>query len=189
MDGHRFDDFIRSLTTRSARRGLLAALIGGILALSATGEAAAGKRKRKRKCKPTCGPCERCQKGKCRKSKDGRKRCKRGKCVANVNLMTDPRNCGACGKRCQLNAICRNGVCTCVNGACPDPGASCCPASASPLTCMCSSGAFQVPATPTPDCQPVASCPPGTTPCVGPSCQACCPTGATCDTSTGTCLQ
>jgi len=198
MDAHRFDEIIRSLSSPSPRRGLLSGLAGGILALAMAGEAEA--RKRKRRCKPKCDRCERCQKGTCRKTKDGKKRCRRGKCVAKqpgtvncggacVNLMSDPRNCGACGRRCQLNATCSNGSCTCVNGACPDPAASCCPASASPLTCMCSSGTFQVPGTPTPDCQPVASCPPGTTACIGPFCQACCPTGSTCDTSTGTCLQ
>jgi hypothetical protein len=53
--------------------------------------------------------------------------CRDGSCVAAagcpsgtnacaggcVDTRTDPRNCGACGKRCAINQICSAGICTC----------------------------------------------------------------------------
>lgn len=197
MDADRFDSLARSLTVAGPRRRVLATAFAGALGalgLANSDEASAAK---SGKCKPKCGECEKCRKGECNK-KNGKKRCRRGRCVANprgtvscsgtcVNLQTDPRNCGSCGKRCQLNAICSAGICTCVRGACPAGDATCCPASAvRPVDCRCTS------ATNPGTCESegaVADCPPGTVACDGPRCGACCPSGSTCDPSTGTCLR
>ena len=114
---------------------------------------------------------------------DGKKCC-RGTCI---DTNSDPRNCGACGTRCQLNAICSDGTCTCVRGTCNNSGATCCSVdSARAEVCRCSSAIN--PGT----CETegnVDLCPAGTVPCVGPVCAACCPANSTCDPGTGTCLR
>jgi hypothetical protein len=115
-------------------------------------------------------------------------------CCAGVCVDTarDERHCGACGKRCQLNATCVAGVCRCINdpmgAACPPgSGYSCCQFGG-PTSCICSDannpGNFFVDPV---SCTGILGCPPDQQ-CIGPDCQACCPRGATCDTSTGTCL-
>jgi hypothetical protein len=109
-----------------------------------------------------------------------------------VNLDDDPLNCGACGKRCQLNAECDEGQCACVVPACQDFdfGFTCCPPSDPVDSCACGlvnpGTVFTDPLT----CDeiPAADCPEERR-CVGPTCQACCPEGSDCDPSTGTCLQ
>jgi hypothetical protein len=110
--------------------------------------------------------------------------CCRGACV---DTSSDPRNCGSCGHRCQVNAICSAGTCTCVRGACPASDATCCPTSATRAdVCRCTG------ATNLGTCETagnVEACLPGTVACLGPRCAACCPAGSTCDPSTGTCLR
>jgi hypothetical protein len=39
-----------------------------------------------------------------------------GKGGCEASLVDDPRNCGGCGARCGLNAVCRDGKCSCPNG-------------------------------------------------------------------------
>jgi hypothetical protein len=170
MDADRLDALARSLAAVGSRRRALAAVLSGVLSLPSLArpdDAAAAKKNKRRK-------------GRKKKCKGSKKRCG-GKCV---NTCNDPRNCGSCGKRCQLNAICSAGTCTCVNGACPNSEATCCPAASPRGACRCSSNLDPT------TCEVFgADCPPGTTRCAGAICSACCPAGSTCDTSTGTCLQ
>lgn len=113
--------------------------------------------------------------------------CCNGLCA---DLKSNPRNCGACGKRCQVESTCEQGVCTCLGGGgfpCNDPDFSCCGADDPQDICICTlviSGKFSIPGT----CGQGPCDPPGV-PCVGPVCQACCPPRSTCDPTTGTCLQ
>lgn len=214
MDATHFDVLVRRMASPDTRRGLLTIVAGGFLGVASLAE---GEARKSGKCQPACDVCQTCRKGRCRRSKSGKKRCQRGKCNplsdgtaclgtgtcqsgecicptgttrcddACVNTAIDPRNCGTCGARCQLNAVCTAGSCGCASGVCTTAGASCCPPG-SFFACICSpsgSTAFTDPAT----CNGVPACPAGTTTCVGPQCQACCPAGSTCDTSTGTCLQ
>jgi hypothetical protein len=108
-----------------------------------------------------------------------------------VDTGTDPRNCGNCGTRCQINASCEAGTCTCVRGVCSTVGSSCCGATtADNAICACSQnqGQFLNPET----CllTPAANCPVEQQ-CVGSAtgCRVCCPFGSTCDPDLGTCLQ
>jgi hypothetical protein len=133
MDAHRFDDLIRSLATHVPRRGLLLGLGSGVLSLAAAGDDTRGSNSGR--CKPRCAPCQQCKKGKCRKKKDGTKRCTRGRC--EPSLANDPRHCGRCNNRCQINATCDGETCTCVNGACSSTGANCCPSTSGVLICQC----------------------------------------------------
>jgi hypothetical protein len=155
-----------------------------------------------------------CQKGKCKPKSNGTGcsggTCQGGRCVSNqsavllgcppgttecngrcVDLASDPLNCGSCGKRCQLNATCTGGVCTCVQSGCAISPATCCPVGVS-IPCQCAdelgSDTFLNGAT----CDSIIDrCPAGFQICVGAqgTCQACCPPGSTCDRSTGACLQ
>ncbi len=106
---------------------------------------------------------------------------------ACVDTRSNPRHCGGCGQRCQVNGICSAGTCTCVRGECMNSGGTCCPASAvRPIACRCTG------ATNLGTCETegnVELCPPGTVACTGPVCAACCPANSTCDPSTGTCLR
>lgn len=211
MDPTRFDALARKLVSPETRRGILTLLVGGGISVLEVTDAAARK---SGACQPACATCQTCEKGKCKK-KNGRKRCKKGRCqpAGNgttcatggglcqngvctcpsgttlcddvcVNTAIDARNCGSCGTRCQLNGSCSAGICGCNNGTCMIAGATCCPAGSS-FVCQCPPGIFTDPTT----CNGIPSCPAGTTACVGPQCQACCPAGTNCDTSTGTCLQ
>jgi hypothetical protein len=203
MDGERFDALSRSLASDPSRRGLLAGLTGGLLALTFM-EFDANDAEAKK-----CPPCRKKKDGKCMKKRRngtrcaaGGKVCRGGACRCSsgttecsgvcVDITSDPRNCGACGTRCRLNAVCQAGTCSCVQGVCPPPGGSCCPVG-TVLPCSCFgpnnlSGVMTDPVT----CQAVdtTNCPVAQR-CVGPpgTCQACCPVGSTCETSTGTCLQ
>ena len=201
MDPDRFDALSRPLIATGSRRRAVAAVGGalGLLGLAHPDEATAAK---SGKCKPKCGACEKCKRGDCDR-KDGRKRCKKGKCQpkadgaacaerrccggACVDTSNDPRNCGSCDTRCQVNAVCSAGTCTCVRGVCDAADAACCPTTAArPEACRCTG------ATDPRTCETAGSldlCPAGTVACLGPRCGSCCPTGTTCDTSTGTCLQ
>jgi Stigma-specific protein, Stig1 len=159
MDADRFDSLIRSVSDPASRRTLLGASVGGVLA--ALGQDDATGKKKGKKCK------------------HGKKFCD-GSCVKTA---TDPRNCGSCGKRCQINAICNAGQCQCKTKTC-DAHAQCC---ASGMACECFTVGNPFGFTNPSDCKPI-NCPVEQQ-CIGPKCQACCPPGSTCDRSTGTCLQ
>jgi hypothetical protein len=188
MNAARFDGLLRSLALSTSRRGLVADLVGSLLAVLAVQlsgeEALAG-------CGGRCAQCERCRNGRCRPKEDqtpcgseGTRQCCAGRCVS---LETNPRHCGECGRRCQINAVCDAGICACVRGACPANDATCCPTTAVRTdVCRCTG------ATDPRTCETAGSvdlCPSGTVACLGPRCAACCPVGSTCDTSTGTCLR
>lgn len=120
MDGERFDDLLRSLGSRPSRRGVIAGLASGLLALlAANQDAKARKKKRKgnnnkkkrRRCTPTCAG----------------KRCGPDGCGGS---------CGSCN-----GGTCANGTCVCSGDAVPCRGA-CVPgcigeAVINPLTCDC----------------------------------------------------
>jgi hypothetical protein len=205
MDDRKFDNFVRSLSSRGSRRGLLAGFVSSLLAALAVApnDEDAAARNRRRRCQRRCGTCKRCRRGRCRPKPDGTtcgsgKTCQRGRCVCLagttdcggvcVNTATDPRNCGTCGKRCQINAVCMAGICDCARGSCTGggPDATCC---ATGPICSCVTGPPPPQFINPHDCSNSPTCPMGTTPCVGPVCSACCPAGSTCDPSTGQCLQ
>lgn len=123
MDADRFDSLARALFSVGTRRSaFIVALSGGLglLGLARVDDATAAKSGR---CKPKCGPCERCQRGDC-KRKNGKKRCTRGKCKPREDLIDCPagqvRNivtCGCCqigGETCPFA-----GVNNCCSGSCP----------------------------------------------------------------------
>jgi hypothetical protein len=166
MEAQRFDSLSRSLVTAGSRRTLLGAPAVGVLAALGLDDAAGKKKSRRKK----------------KKCKDGKQFCN-GSCVPTAN---DPRNCGSCGNRCQINGICVAGTCQCSTGSCPsvNSGAQCC---GSGMACECFTVGNPFGFTDPSTCKPV-NCPLEQQ-CIGPKCQACCPPGLTCDRSTGTCLQ
>jgi hypothetical protein len=104
-----------------------------------------------------------------------------------VNLATDALNCGSCGHRCLIDGVCTASTCDCALASCAGvPGATCCNSGSG--GCICENAGTGFWAAPT-NCGRFAACPPDTTPCMGPTCRACCPAGSTCDPGTGTCLQ
>ena len=110
MDAHRFDTLIATLSRRSARRGLIAALGSGLLASKIEREETTAAKSGN--CKQTCGACEQCKQGKCRKTKSGKKRCKPGTCQPQANGI-------ACGN----GGVCQNGTCGCPAGTVTCSGA------------------------------------------------------------------
>lgn len=139
-------------------------------------------------CSPPCGADHDCTRTGCVPCGGPGQPCCSGKVSCGdvcVDTASDPRNCGGCGKRCSINATCSGGVCVCNRGTgCANSEATCCQSSG---ICSCGTPPFYWldPRT----CMPVSSCPTGLTPCVGPRCRTCCPSGSTCDTSTGVCVQ
>jgi hypothetical protein len=121
-------------------------------------------------------------------------RCVEGRCVCPGTLTTDvssdPFNCGGCGNRCRFNETCLNGVCSCVGEFIPEveicaPGFSCDVIFSGRCACTTLDRATIFDPI---SGDSVASCPAGSTPCIGPVCKACCPPGSGCDPSTGTCI-
>ncbi len=116
MDPIRFDDLARSLTSGPSRRRVVAAMGSGLIAIfGGLREPAAGKQKRKKKCKPACGPCAACVKGKCKALADGAAcpsgSCRGGACVADTGCPVGRHLCpfddtGLC-RECCKNADCR----------------------------------------------------------------------------------
>jgi hypothetical protein len=211
MDASRIDALSRALAAGPSRRSVIAGLVGSVLSLASSSVDS----KTRRSCRPPCGECERCHRGRCHTTRHGKHcthghcrpitdgtacsgggTCQDGLCVCPggltrcdatcVDLTNDPRNCGSCGQRCQINGVCAAGACGCLNdpSCAANPGASCCPASTGGGCASCIAGLFNIPTV----CGVSATCPPGLTPCLGPSCKACCPANSTCDPSTGTCL-
>jgi hypothetical protein len=170
MNAGSFDALIRGASVTNSRRALgrllaaiAAASIGGV-ATPQSGDA--GNRKRKRRCR------------------GGKRRCGR-RCV---DTRTNPRHCGGCGNRCQVNGVCIAGRCTCPKGNCADPGLNCCPkdlaVDCTGFTANDPQGQFTDVAT----CGFTTECPTDRQ-CVGPRFQACCPADSRCDRRTGTCLR
>jgi len=112
MDAEHFDTLILSFTTRASRRGVLAGLASGLLAvapLALGGDAAEARKKRrkKKKRKPT------------RTCKSGTERCQ-GQCLPRCpsGQVRNPLTCGCCQSNngtCNppgFNADCCSGICT-----------------------------------------------------------------------------
>jgi Stigma-specific protein, Stig1 len=189
MDADRFDTFTRSLTIARSRREVLAALLGGALGLLGLAETIAKKGKGKKKkgkkkggnSSPPPPPPQSPPSPSCA---NGTELCE-GICV---NTGTDPRNCGSCGKRCQINATCDGGTCTCVKGACSSPELTCCPASSGTKNkCSCRGKGGPL-FTDSSTCADVTGCP-AERQCFGRECQTCCTPGTSCDPNTGACLR
>jgi hypothetical protein len=125
VDATRFDRLARALSGVTSRRGASRALaglalIGGMSSRPGLDLALAGK-KRKKKCKKTCGPCRTCKKGKC---KPNTAACRKGQvCLGNgscaIACGTDGSICGAvgCGGACpqsiEGSGQCAQGFPTC----------------------------------------------------------------------------
>ena len=120
--------------------------------------------------------------------------CVEDRCVCpgtlSTDISSDPFNCGACGNRCHFNETCVEGVCACVGQTVPEveicaPGFSCDVIFSG--SCACTTLDRATIFDPISG-DSVASCPTGSTPCIGPACKACCPPGSACDPSSGTCV-
>ena len=102
MQKSEFDQAVRDGARGVPRRGLMG-IVAGLLAVTAAGPEAEGKRRRRKK---------RCKRG---TSKCGKK------CF---NLQSDDANCGACGAACTAGRSCTGGACACpadqsfIAGAC-----------------------------------------------------------------------
>jgi hypothetical protein len=111
VDGSHFDHLTRAFRTLQTRRAVTQVL-AGILAGEAA-QAVPVSAKRKKHKKPCKAPKQKCG----------------GKCLS---VLTDDRNCGACGNRCGDGQSCRNGECKgtpnpqeCLPGACCEDNQAC----------------------------------------------------------------
>jgi hypothetical protein len=184
MDPTRFDSLTRSLGWTSSRRTALRSGLGALTITAGWLSAAPvshakKKRKKKRANRPKCPECPAPPVDVC---------CAEGQTVCGgtcVDLRTNVSHCGRCGNGCHINARCTDGTCTCIGSNCPDPNWTCCPVSVGLCACQPPANGFMRADT----CGFVgASCPAGTTPCVG-ECATCCPSGTRCDNTTKTCVR
>jgi hypothetical protein len=116
MDAIYFDMFARSLMDGSSRRAALSVGLGGLLAVLGIRESGAKKRKRRKKCKKKCGPCQRCKKGKCKRKAAGTVCGEGGECLANGScavLCTVKEECEALGSGCGCSPPSAEGVSHC----------------------------------------------------------------------------
>lgn len=163
--------------------------------------------RRQRRCTHPCGACQRCQQGSCRPTADGAAcgnggECRSGACICPgprqlcggkcVHTSTDPLNCGRCGNRCMIYAVCQQGTCVCPK--CPNSIFlwQCCAPEIQEFCSICGDGPSDQWANPA-TCEdniPTAACPPAQR-CHGTEsgCDTCCPPGTTCDTRLGHCLR
>ncbi|MFN8594034.1 MAG: hypothetical protein U0031_21480 [Thermomicrobiales bacterium] len=142
MDGHRFDQLTRAMTTFLTRRRLTGVLTSISAAVVAQPEIETVAKKKKKKCKPGtvkcgkvcvnkqtnpkhCGGCNRpcppgagCANGQCQASCQS----PNTQCGADcVDTDTDEKNCGACGVKCGAGQTCQDGGCVSVcDPPCPD---------------------------------------------------------------------
>lgn len=171
MDGRRFDAIAREAAAGATRRSVLKLLIGGVLG----GLAGVRARDAGAVCIPfgvRCAGGTQCCTGNC---VDNKCACRTGltRCGDScLNLLTNERNCGACGASCAAGRTCCNGRCadtnnnpnhcgacgrrcptgvTCVNGACSSSGTACavatdCPDDGNPCTVRrCTDGTCSYP--------------------------------------------
>jgi hypothetical protein len=143
MYADRFDGLVRSVALPLGRRGLLGligVLVSPVLVWPGTVTAVEpGMERSLCRKNPTCTPPGRsctsnkpcCSASTCHRS-TGRCECPRSKpqtcCWQCVNLKSDRRNCGKCGRQCEKGKICKQGSCQCESsnflecaGACIDP--------------------------------------------------------------------
>jgi hypothetical protein len=99
VDAERFGALIRRVTNSRSRRAILGIGFTHLLALLGTPSSVA--KKRKKKCKKKCGPCEKRTKGKCRNTASGKEACG-GKCVPacltspELVVVRNPLTCECC---------------------------------------------------------------------------------------------
>lgn len=136
MDGNRFDTLIRMLGRAGSRRGIGRATLAAALLGSAGVGGPTGVPEASAACREVGRPCQRgencCGRAAC---KGRRCRCPRKEVACGrrcVDLLNDPANCGACGRRCPSGA-CLHGTCGC------DPFANLCP---SEIDGQCTCGAI-----------------------------------------------
>lgn len=105
MDGHQFDDLLR--TVARSRRAAIVTLVGAAAGMAGLPDTAAGKKRKKKKKKCNgCSVCQKCVKGKCRPLPDRTacggvcQECMGGQCVNK-----------AAGETCGGTNQCLNGVC------------------------------------------------------------------------------
>lgn len=128
MDGHQFDDLLRTLA--HSRRAALVTLVSAAAGVAGLPDNAAGKKRKKKKKKCNgCSVCQKCVKGKCRPLPDRTacggvcQECMGGQCVNK-----------AAGETCGGTNQCLNGVCNvrpdCISAlvvsGCASPGFFCC---------------------------------------------------------------
>jgi hypothetical protein len=162
---------------------------------------------RRRRCAHPCGACQRCQRGSCRSNADGSAcgnggECRGGACVCPgpkelcggkcIDTSRDPLNCGRCGTRCPIFAICQQGKCECPNCVGSTFPWQCCAPEIKEFCSVCGDYDRDILGDPL-TCETNiarADCPPERV-CRGTDalCDTCCPAGTTCDTQFGRCLR
>jgi hypothetical protein len=147
MDAHCFDTLTRSLTATRSRRGTLTALLGGTLGLLGLADTAAtkgkgnGKGKKKKKTGGSSPPPASTdptilkEVGESCLGRRVGKSCQSGNCGCTPTTCTcrvDENNCTNYGGPCTNDSVCCNGPCgwfnglgTCRNPQCGQPGAQC----------------------------------------------------------------
>jgi hypothetical protein len=119
VDGHRFDELTRRLALLTSRRGFLRIAAAGVGALTAAAMGGTSEAAYRHRCTLPSGEIGR--------------RC-RGVCI---DTLSDPNNCGACGRICAAGTFCCDGWCAdpAVNapGCCP-PNLSCGASCTSPFS-------------------------------------------------------
>ena len=123
MDGNRFDDLTRAIQGGATRRRVLGAVAGGLAA-------AFGARRAIGAPASKVGICHRTGNGRSKyitvNWNAAPAHAAHGD-VIDVDLQTDPNNCGACGNVCGGDGcntpVCQNGVCATVPGTCEPPNA------------------------------------------------------------------
>lgn len=90
MDGNRFDALTATLGSRTPRRSLVSVLAISAMALPVASVEARRKKRKKKTCKPPARKC--------------------GKLCLEV--LSDPANCGSCGRVCAAGEGCVDGTCT-----------------------------------------------------------------------------
>jgi hypothetical protein len=124
MDAIRFDALTRACIAELSRRGTLAGVLAGTLAVLGLTDAQDADAAKSGKCKQKCGQCEFCKKGKCY-NKDGKKRCKKGKCkpVEGGTPCTGGNGGCTCNRSLEGDGFCAaNVIVKCFQGNCANSG-------------------------------------------------------------------
>ena len=174
MDGIRFDAALRTLGSSATRRGLAGVVTALAAAVLPARPAAAAP------CRNAadCGECQVCRGRTCRRAANGtscgaNKRCRGGACECQpgfsrcgrtcVDVQSDRRHCGACGRSCGAGETCCGGVCANLQSNvrhCGGCGSAC------PLNELCTAGTCQCGTMGT-TAAPYTCCPAGANPTFG----------------------
>lgn len=128
LDVDRFDALVHAIGNMASRRAALGGALGAIFVVLAArlgiDNAAARKKRKKRKCKGGRKRCGRkcILKTECCRGCSGGLQCCNGACK---DLLSDGVNCGGCGIVCETGE-CVHGACTCASSDdCPGSGCTC----------------------------------------------------------------